>query len=65
MTTPSQLNKEALSFRALIATAPELLETLERFVAACHAHLPTATEQAFCGLYVSANAAINKARGVK
>lgn len=48
---------------ALMAAAPELLDTLERLVTACHAYLPEPTEQAFCGLYASARAAIARATG--
>ena len=44
-----------------VAAAPEVLDTLERFVTACHAHLPESTDQAFCGLYASARVAIAKA----
>jgi len=47
----------------LIAAAPELLDTLQRFVTACDAHLPEPTHQAFCGLFASARAAIAKATG--
>ena len=52
---------EAEANARLIAAAPELLDTLERFVTACHAHLPESTDQAFCGLYASARVAIAKA----
>ena len=48
---------------ALMAAAPDLLDTLERLVTACHAYLPEPTEQAFCGLYASARAAIARATG--
>jgi hypothetical protein len=48
---------------ALIAAAPDLLDTLQRFVTACDAHLPEPTHQAFCGLFASARAAIAKATG--
>lgn len=47
----------------LFEAAPELLDTLERFVTACHAYLPETTDQAFCGLYASARAAIARATG--
>jgi len=54
---------EGARIAALMAAAPELLFTLERLVTACHAYLPEPTEQAFCGLYASARAAIARATG--
>ena len=60
---PKADQKEGARIAALMAAAPELLDTLERFVTACHAYLPEPTEQAFCGLYASARAAIARATG--
>ena len=53
----------ALANARLIAAAPDLLDTLQRFVTACDAYLPEPTHQAFCGLFASARAAIAKATG--
>lgn len=52
-----------LSNAYVLAAAPELLEVVERFVAACNAYLPAPTHQAFCGLFAAADAAIAKAKG--
>ena len=60
---PKANRAEGARIAALMAAAPELLDTLERFVTACHAYLPEPTEQAFCGLYASARAAIARATG--
>ena len=60
---PAANRVEGARIAALMAAAPELLDTLERFVTACHAYLPEPTEQAFCGLYASARAAIARATG--
>ena len=60
---PAANRAEGAKIAALMAAAPELLDTLERLVTACHAYLPEPTEQAFCGLYASARAAIARATG--
>ena len=60
---PASNPTEGARIAALMAAAPDLLDTLERLVTACHAYLPEPTEQAFCGLYASARAAIFKATG--
>ena len=55
--------QESSANARLAAAAPELLDTLQRFVTACDAHLPEPTHQAFCGLFASAREAIAKATG--
>ena len=60
---PAADHAQGAKIAALMAAAPELLDTLERLVTACHAYLPEPTEQAFCGLYASARAAIARAQG--
>ena len=60
---PAANRAEGARIAALMAAAPDLLDTLERLVTACHAYLPEPTEQAFCGLYASARAAIARATG--
>ena len=61
--TIHELKAEHDAKQRLAAAAPELLDTLQRFVTACDAHLPEPTHQAFCGLFASARAAITKATG--
>jgi hypothetical protein len=61
--SPAADHAQGAKIAALMAAAPDLLDTLERFVTACHAYLPETTDQAFCGLYASARAAIARATG--
>jgi len=61
--SPAADHTQGAKIAALMSAAPDLLDTLERLVTACHAYLPEPTEQAFCGLYASARAAIARATG--